>query len=235
MRLETHPGPQGQATFDWAVITRPLVVAEDPSPRRVVVYSPKPVLAALGGTAAPLAVRPAGEHRYAVEMPLPGAAILAFSLPEATAALPMDLRTAPRSAGLVFPDGMVTQPMAYSRPAAGEAAVGGVNKPALHAHPPQNGRLSVDYLVRLPQAPAHLEAFAGIRDTSLSAGVGFVVQVNGREVWSANMLPKQPWKPVSVDLSAYAGQVVLLSLVTDSLGGYDFDWAVWGEPKLVGK
>jgi hypothetical protein len=35
-----------------------------------------------------------------------------------------------------------------------------------------------------------------------------------------------------VDLSPYAGQVVLLSLVTDSLGTNNCDWAVWTQPRL---
>jgi hypothetical protein len=45
-------------------------------------------------------------------------------------------------------------------------------------------------------------------------------------------LPNQGWHPVSVDLAPYAGKDVLLTLVTDSMGPYDYDWASWATPRL---
>jgi hypothetical protein len=120
------------------------------------------------------------------------------------------------------------------RPAPYEAMVGGVKKPALHVHPPQNGRMVVDYLLRLPPTPARLMAAVGIRDGSNSRGVGFRVKVNGRELWSADLLPGA-WKPVEADLACYAGQTIVLSLIADSLGDFSFDWAVWSEPRVVTK
>ena len=37
---------------------------------------------------------------------------------------------------------------------------------------------------------------------------------------------------LSADLSEWAGQLVVLSLVTDSDGPFNCDWACWGEPTL---
>jgi hypothetical protein len=36
-----------------------------------------------------------------------------------------------------------------------------------------------------------------------------------------------------VSLSQYAGQTVVLTLITDALGDYICDWAHWGEPRLA--
>ena len=45
------------------------------------------------------------------------------------------------------------------------------------------------------------------------------------------MLPGA-WEPLSADLSEWSGQRVVLSLVTDSDGPFNCDWACWGEPTL---
>jgi len=50
---------------------------------------------------------------------------------------------------------------------------------------------------------------------------------------SLSAYPSAGWRPFAVDLSAYAGQTILLSLVTDSDGANYYDWAFWGEPRLV--
>jgi len=40
------------------------------------------------------------------------------------------------------------------------------------------------------------------------------------------------WEEAVVDLSPWAGQTVLLGLITDSDGANICDWAHWGEPTL---
>ncbi|MCX6906880.1 MAG: DUF6259 domain-containing protein [Verrucomicrobia bacterium] len=232
LRLEANPGPKGNVNFDQAQFFRPRVVAESHEPRKVIVHSPRQPRVALGADSE-LKLAVAGKQRYAVSLPLPGSFCLLFAEPHA-AGLPLDLRSAPHTAALVAEDGTESVPHGFMRPAPGDATVGGVKKPALHAHPSSNGRMVVDYLLRLPPTPARLEIFAGIRDGSNSHGVGFRVNVNGRERWSANLLPGK-WKPVEIDLARYAGQTIVLSLVTDALGDFSFDWAAWGEPLIVTK
>ena len=232
LRLEADPGPKGNANFDQAQFFRPRVVAESHEPRRVVVCSPRQPRAALGPEGELKMVLASG-NRYAVSLPLPGSFCLLFAEPYA-ASLPLDLRSAPHTAALVAEDGTERAPHDFMSPSPGDASVGGVKKPALHAHPPPNGQLVVDYLLRLPPTPARLETAAGIRDGSKSHGVGFRVKVNGRELWSADLMPGS-WKPVEVDLARYAGQTIVLSLVTDALGDFSFDWAAWGDPRIVAK
>ena len=230
LRLEANPGPKGNASFDQAWLQRPRIVAESSEPRAVIIYSPKQPRLAIGANGE-LPLTPTGSNRYSVSLPLPGSFYLLFAEPQA-ANLPLDLRAESHSAALAADDGTETTPHSYLRPVPADATVGGVKKPALQAHPPPNGCLVVDYLLRLPSTPARLEAFAGIRDGSKSRGVGFRVKANGRELWSADLLPGA-WKPVAADLTSYAGKAVVLSLVTDALGDFNFDWAAWGEPRLV--
>ncbi len=72
----------------------------------------------------------------------------------------------------------------------------------------------------------------GIRDGSRSNGVGFRVEVNGRTQFSRDLVPGSGWVPVEIDLGAYQGQEIVLTLVTDALGEFNFDWAVWAVPRL---
>lgn len=230
LRLEANPGPKGNVSFDQGRFFRPHIVAESHEPRRVVVHSPRQPRVALGADGE-LRMESMGGNRYAVSLALPGSFHLLFAKPHA-ANLPLDLRSAPHTAALVAEDGTESVPHSFMSPSPGDVIVGGVKKAALNAHPPSNGRMVVDYLLRLPPTPARLEAFAGIRDGSNSAGVGFIVQINGREACSAQLRPGA-WKPLVADLTRYAGQTVVLSLITDALGDFSFDWAAWGEPRLV--
>jgi len=63
--------------------------------------------------------------------------------------------------------------------------------------------------------------------------VAFEVQVNGQPVWDLPMPHPDGWKEGVVDLKPWAGQTVLLSLVTDSMGSNICDWAQWGDIRLI--
>ena len=230
LRMEVNPGPKGNASFDHARILRPRVVAGSREPCAVAFYSPRPPVVALT-VDGDLELEPAGANRYAVSLALPGSFQLLFAEPHA-ASLPLDLGSAPRMAELISGDGAASAPHGFLRPSSGVAMVGGVKKPGLHAHPPANGHLAMDFLLRLPTTPARLEASAGIRDGSNSRGVGFRVRVNGGELWTVDLRPGR-WEPVQIDLARYAGRTIVLSLVTDALGDFEFDWASWGDPRLV--
>jgi hypothetical protein len=90
------------------------------------------------------------------------------------------------------------------------------------------------YYLRLPQTPVRFSAHVGLRDGSKSEGVRFAVEVNGCEQRGLHVRPG-PWESLEADLAAWAGQPIVLSLVADSAGGFDYDWAVWGEPVLMAR
>ena len=121
----------------------------------------------------------------------------------------------------------------YFGAAAGPATCAGEARRALNLHPPPVGRSLADFLIKLPPTPLRLVTAIGLRDGSKSNGVTFEVELNGRSLFRQSLKPGDGWKPVVVDLAPWQGQPVLLTLVTDAEGDFNFDWAAWAEPKLV--
>ena len=80
----------------------------------------------------------------------------------------------------------------------------------------------------------------------------FSILANGKELWSEtkvtfiapdsaeakplqdNLLPgKDPFSDAALDLSAYAGQTLKLTLRVNALTNNTYDWANWVEPRVV--
>ena len=57
------------------------------------------------------------------------------------------------------------------------------------------------------------------------------MEANGRMLVDETVVPGQ-WHEVKVDLSPWRGKPVVLTLTTDSVGSFYFDWAHWAEPRL---
>jgi len=77
---------------------------------------------------------------------------------------------------------------------------------------------------------------AGVRDGALLSDdnqVAFRVRVNGRPIWN-HLVGSVGWESFSIDLPSLAGQEAVIQLITDPLGNSRWNWAVWGEPQVVG-
>ncbi len=232
VRLSVGPGPKGDPGFDWALFEKPIIYSEAPGGvLRValaglatadrIATGPTASVVASNGSSATCLVSGSGQ-------------IIVMRKPAAPVEAPADLLATPyavhSAAQSTIEGGMPQYPTAI-----GGATVAGVNRRALHEHPPNEGRTFVDYWLRLPATPLKLVAAVGVRDSSKSTGVAFEIEVNGKSLFRHEALPDQPWKPVELDLEAYAGKDVLLTLVTDSMGPFNFDWAVWAGPRLVAR
>lgn len=121
---------------------------------------------------------------------------------------------------------------------------GGVLQSALFEHPKAAGRpAQVTFPLRLPRM-ARGERLLFAFDVALSDGVpwktatpapdgvGFAVQVNGKPAYS-QVWKKSEWHPGAVDLTASAGQQVRISLLVNPLKIVNYDWALWGRPRLL--
>jgi hypothetical protein len=119
----------------------------------------------------------------------------------------------------------------------------------LFMHPPAQAT----FTVTLPVTPAALVFWMGIDPAAhawMGDGVVYHVQVSpldeGLPAETGTMLvftraltaeqARQGWQPAQVDLSAWAGQEVRLTLETDPGPPYDGqgDWAGWGDARLGG-
>lgn len=118
------------------------------------------------------------------------------------------------------------------------ASCGMVQQLALWQHPPTVGSAVCEYTV---QVPPEMDALRmrfgiGIRDGALMEGdnlCAFRIYVNGVRIWSAT---KQScsWERFLIDLPSLSGQEVIVQFMTDGLGDSRWNWAVWGEPTLLG-
>ncbi|HZQ09278.1 MAG TPA: hypothetical protein VFD70_22060 [Anaerolineae bacterium] len=119
----------------------------------------------------------------------------------------------------------------------GEATCDQVTRPALWEHPPLTGAAIISYAVPIPP---HLRAlklkfFIGIRDGSQLPNdryVAFRVIVNGWKLWSA-VKNSRGWDEYTVAMPELASDVARIEFQTDGLGDHRWNWAVWGEPKLI--
>lgn len=104
-------------------------------------------------------------------------------------------------------------------------------------HPPQNGVSELSWLITLPAgSAAHFDTSIAMKKGSIqSDGVTFRVFVNGTEVFAKTKEGSSGFEDVSIDLSAYAGQTVILTLQTDSGETSAYDYAFWGDPLLYTK
>ena len=119
------------------------------------------------------------------------------------------------------------------------STLSGVTKSAIHAHPfyqDGSGDTFGEFMIPLPDSPnIRLEFHIGLREGSeKSDGVTFIVSVQDNEIFRQHY-NQQRWEPVNLDLSLYRDQIVKLRFTTTPgpNGDTGWDWAVWGEPKII--
>lgn len=114
---------------------------------------------------------------------------------------------------------------------------GAVGRRVLFMHPPAE----VTFTVTLPVTPTALAFWMGIDPAAhgwLGDGVVYEVAVEGEEVFTHTLTPgeaRQGWQAAQVDLRAWAGEEVRLTLTTDAgpAGDGQGDWAGWGDVQVV--
>ena len=118
------------------------------------------------------------------------------------------------------------------------ATCGMIQQMALWEHPPTLGAAVCEYSLRVPPDVNSLRMrFAiGIRDGALMVGdnlCAFRIYVNGMRIWSTTKQTND-WERFMIDLPSLSGQEIIIQFITDGLGDNRWNWAVWGEPLLLG-
>ncbi len=118
------------------------------------------------------------------------------------------------------------------------ASCEGVIRPAIWQHPPVTGEAVLEYQIDVPlnMDALKLKFAAGVRDGALLSEenqVAFRIRVNGRLLWS-HLKAEATWDDFLVDLPTLSGQTMVVQLITDALGNSRWNWAVWGEPQVIG-
>lgn len=172
-----------------------------------------------------------------------GAALLAcFMTANALCAPP----TRPDTTFLRMTDAMAGPNTLNPNKASGEVcSIKGIARPVISQHPAGAGqplaRLAFTKITLpslKPKEQLLLLGWTSVREgfdpitEKLFDGVRFIVQVNNMQLYSVNCI-RQNWTPFRVDLSAYAGKTVTISLLTDPNKRSNFDWAIWGNPQII--
>lgn len=114
-------------------------------------------------------------------------------------------------------------------PTAPEHLLAAQARPSVEANLWRDGR-------HTPDAPADLSTAVGIQDGAKGTnGIDFAVAVNGEVLQPTLVEGPGGWQPIAVDLAAWAGQTVVLSLVADARDDAVCDWARWAEPVIRAK
>lgn len=120
----------------------------------------------------------------------------------------------------------------------GPATCGMVQQDALWQHPPLMGSAVCEYQLHVPFHidSLHMRFAVGIRDGALMEDdnlCAFRLYANGLRVWSTTKQSNE-WERHLIELPNFAGQDVVVQLMTDGLGDARWNWAVWAEPQLLG-
>jgi hypothetical protein len=228
VELAVDPGPQRSPSFDWARWTNPRI--ERHGQRQAAV-----------GFAGQNNYRIAVDRRglqpirregamLTVDAIQPGSVFLLRQQPSEVP-LPVNLTDQPQTVVFLDDSGRELLRPEHAAVRRERFTVGGVTKDGLFVHPPNHGRTFAHIPITMPQQPVQLTCAVGVRDGSKSEGVIFAIEANGVERAKRRMLPGA-WETLSADLSDLAGKPIVLSLVTDSDGAFDCDWACWGEPTM---
>jgi hypothetical protein len=223
--LMTDPGPAGDVSFDWACWNNVRIESGAEGKLAFDLVSQAPAVATIPSAA------PGATNHYHFEGA--GRSLWAALLYEVQpVSLPAKLIDLPFSTATVS-SGLGQDRSVYGSGTVSQVEMRGVSMRALGGHPPSEGRTQLEWGLALPGEPCRLRLHYGVRDGGQS--VVFLVSVNGETLWQERVPEPAGWAEITVDLSKWAGQQVLLGLITDSDGVNTCDWAQWGEPVLASK
>ncbi|MCY3723509.1 MAG: T9SS type A sorting domain-containing protein [Candidatus Poribacteria bacterium] len=228
LRFSTNPGPKENTGWDWARWGEPKITSE-PSDTLTEVgfYLPNEPIKNFPDT-----VRRIGQGRYVLNTKLPAQVLFLFES-GTEVATPLNLRDTDFVTGLQF-DGIFRRGSVRNSGQRMELTLDGVNKETIFAHPPHGGQTVLQFLLSLPKARELMFSFSmGLQD-GCSDGVFFRVLVNG-ETQFEHFADTFRWKDINISLSRYAGEHVLLELVTDPGESNRCDWAHWADLFITAK
>ena len=227
LRLTTTPGPNGHTGQDWAYWGKPKIVSE-PVDTQIGFFLPRQPIKSFPDT-----VRHIGQGQYVLETELPAQILFLFESAQQVMP-PHNLWETPFVTGLQF-DGIFL----YGRSTwgSGQRRIGtveGVQKEFIASHPPYDGKTVIQFLLSLPQAQEIIFSFMMRSTNPCTTGLKFQVLLNGQIYFEHAINPFES-TDAQLSLSEFAGETVLLELVTDSDGDAGCDGSDWGNLLITAK
>ena len=231
LRFSTAPGPVGDPAWDWAMWGEPKVTHEPVSRlTEIGFFIPNEPTRSFPDT-----LEDHGNGQYWLKAQLPALVLILFGTPQQTEMLD-NLQNAHYVAGLQF-DGIFREGSVWNSGKRSELTATGVRKQTLNAQPPPDGQTVLQFLLALPTAQEVTFSFSiGLPDRSCSIdGVFFKVLLNGQSRFEHFAFNEPGWVDGRISLSEFAGETVLLELVTDSGETVSCDWAHWADLFVTAK
>ena len=231
LRFVTTPGPKGHTGQDWADWGEPRIVSETMNTvTKVGFYLPNEPISSFPDT-----VKYQGNRQYSLETELP-AQVLFFFEPGQQLVSPYNLRDTEFAAGLQF-EGMFRLGSVWGSGRRRHGTAGGMRKETIFAHPPPGGETILQFLLSLPQARDVIFSFSmGLQDGNSSNGVFFNILLNGQTQFEHFTSEETPgWVDAHIPLSEFAGETVLLELVTNPNKDGNHDAAHWADLFITAK
>ena len=231
LRFSTTPGPVGNGAWDWAMWGEPEIT-----------YEPIGQLTEIGFFIPDVPIRTFpdtlenhGNGQYWLKVQLSAQVLILFGTPQQTEMLD-NLRDAHYVAGLQF-DSIFQEGSIWNSGKHSELTATGVRKQTLNAHPPPGGQTVLQFLLALPAAQDVTFSFSiGLPDISCSIdGVFCRVLLNGQSRFEHLAFNEPGWVDARISLSEFAGETVLLELVTDSGETVSCDQAHWADLFITAK
>ena len=231
LRFSTTPGPVGNPAWDWAMWGDPEIT-----------YEPVAQLTEIGFFIPSVPIRSFpdtlenhGKGQYWLKSQLPVQVLILFGTPQQTDTFD-SLRDAHYVAGLQF-DSVFREGSVWGSGKRSELTATGVRKLTLNGQPPPGGETVFQFLLALPAAEDVSFSFSmGLPDTSCSIdGLFFKVLLNGQVRFEHFAFNEPGWVDARIPLSEFAGETVLLELVTDSGETPSCDWAHWADLFIIAK
>ena len=228
LRFTTNPGPNRDAGWDWARWGEPKIIAE-PSDTltKVGFFLPNEPIKTFPDT-----VEDKGNGQYSLETKLPAKVLFLFQSGQQIISTD-DLKDAEFTAGLQF-GGIFRIGSVWNSGEPTIVNIDEIRKASIIANPPPDGQIVLQFLLSLPQAREVIFSFSmGLQD-GCSDGVFFKVLVNG-ETQFEHFADTFRWEDANISLSRYAGDHVLLELITDPGEDVNCDWAHWADLFITAK
>ena len=231
LRFSTAPGPVGDPAWDWAMWGEPKVTHEPVSRlTEIGFFIPNEPTRSFPDT---LENRGNGQYRLKTQLP---AQVTFFFEPGQQLVSPYNLRDTEFALGLQF-EGIFRLGSIWGSGRRMHGTAGGIRKETIFAHPPPGGQTVLQFLLVLPAAQDVTFAFSmGLLDENRSDdGVVFKVLLNGQVRFEHFAFNEPGWVDANISLSEFAGETVLLELVTDAGESDHWDLAHWADLFITAK
>ncbi len=222
LRLTNTPGPDGNTGQDAARWGEPKIISE-PVGTQIGFFLPRRPIKSFPDT-----VRYIGQRQYTLETELPAQILFLFDSAQQVVP-PHNLREMPFVAGFQHEGIFLLGRSFWGSGQRGRGTAAGVEKETIGAHPPNDGQTVSQFLLSLPQAREIIFSFSmALTSSGCSTGIKFQVRLNGQTQFE-HATSLLEWTDIQLSLSEFAGETVLLELVTDPDGGAGCDGSAWAD------